>query len=74
MTRESLQTYDGITDVARQSKKIKSVSSWLPIYINYDEQRIKTEKESDRDYFLTELIRPCTKKEVMDTIITMLSY
>ena len=71
MTYKQIAKFDGIKDVVKRSKSIRGVGSWLPIYINYDEQRIKTEKESDDDYFLTQLIRPCTKDEVIETVVHM---
>lgn len=73
MTLETLKKYEGINDVVKQTKNIKGVGSWLPLYINFDEQRVKTQEENDGDFLLTHLIRPCKKAEVMETIIHMLS-
>lgn len=74
MTKETLKKYDGIKDAVKKSKSIHSVYSWLPIFINFDEEKIKTEKENSGDFELTKLIRPCTEDEIMETIIRMLSY
>lgn len=73
MTLSRLEEYKGIMGVVRRSSKIKDRSSWVHVYINFDEKRIKTEKETDDDFFLTNIIRPCKKTEVMEIIMKMLA-
>ena len=73
MTRETLKTYDGI-DLVVANASLIGLFPKVSVYINFDEEKVKVQKENDSDRYLTDLIRPCSKAEVMDIIIKMLSY
>ena len=65
----------GIDTIARKSKKVDfhNKSTWLPLYINYDKDMVTSEKD-DGNYYLTDIINPCTRDDVIDIILKTTSY
>jgi len=76
MTKDNVIKFKGYNEIIKTTKKATPINSasWVNLYINFSEKKIKAIKESESDYFLTRLINPCTKNDLAEIIVKMLSY
>ena len=62
----------GVKAIADATKEIGTLINCVPLYYNIEEKKVYSQPGSDR-FFLTNLINPCSEKDVIETVQYVLS-
>ena len=59
----------GLANVVKKTQNIvcEDWSTWLSIYFDFDTQTVST-KQTDNNCYVTKLINPCTKDDIIEAI------